>query len=259
MASSPSARNAFQIVLDFEQRLAFSFNDKTLLLRALTHRSYLNESALLFADNERLEFLGDAVLDLLVAELLYQRFPELHEGFLTAMRSSLVRREALAQFGRQIELGNHLLMGRGEEESGGRERDAILCATFEAIIGAIYLDQGLVAAARFLHPLIEPELQALRSGQMSKDAKSLLQEWSQATLNATPAYVTVETSGPDHAREFTVAVRIGGVTYGLGRGASKQRAAQEAAGAALFALQDHKLAPPPPEAELPPPPEPTLP
>lgn len=256
MASSPSARNAFQLVLDFEQRLAVSFNDKTLLLRALTHRSYLNESALNFADNERLEFLGDAVLDLLVAELLYQRFPELHEGFLTAMRSSLVRREAPAQFARQLELGQHLLMGHGEEESGGRERDAILCAAFEAIIGAIYLDQDLAVADRFLRPLIEPELQALRNGQMQKDAKSLLQEWSQATLNETPAYVTVETSGPDHAREFTVAVRIGGATYGLGRGASKQRAAQEAAGVALSALQAPK---PAPEPEAPPPPEPTLP
>lgn len=259
MASNPPARSAFQVVIDFEQRLALAFNDKTLLLRALTHRSYLNEASFIFADNERLEFLGDAVLDLLVAELLYQRFPELHEGFLTAMRASLVRREALAQFGRQLDLGGHLLMGRGEEESGGRERDAILCAAFEAVVGAIYLDQGLAAAVRFLQPLVEPELQALRQGQLHKDAKSLLQEWSQAALSATPAYTTVETSGPDHAREFTVAVRIGGEVYGLGRGHSKQRAAQEAASVALAAVKAQKPTPmPAPVTEPEPKPEPDL-
>lgn len=252
MASSPPDRSAFQVVLDFEQRLGISFNDKTLLLRALTHRSYLNEASYLFADNERLEFLGDAVLDLLVAELLYQRFPELHEGFLTAMRASLVRREALALFGRQLELGSALLMGRGEDESGGRERDAILCAGFEAVVGAVYLDQGLDAASRFLQPLIEPELTALRDGHVHKDAKSLLQEWSQATLGETPAYVTVETSGPDHAREFAIEVRIGGAAYGVGRGHSKQRAAQEAAGAALATLrmQGTTEAEPEPEPQL---------
>ncbi len=237
MASSQPDRSAFQVVLDFEQRLNVSFSDKTLLLRALTHRSYLNEATYIFSDNERLEFLGDAVLDLIVADMLYHRFPEQHEGLLTAMRASLVRRETLAQFGRHLELGNHLLMGRGEEESGGRERDAILCAAFEAVVGAIYLDQGLAAANGFLHPLIDPELNALREGQLHKDAKSLLQEWSQAKLSETPAYATVETTGPDHAREFTVEVRIGGATYGVGRGNSKQRAAQEAASAALSALQ----------------------
>lgn len=260
MASSPPDRSAFQVVIDFEERLALSFNDKTLLLRALTHRSYLNEASFIFSDNERLEFLGDAVLDLLVAELLYQRFPELHEGFLTAMRASLVRREALAQFARQLDLGGHLLMGRGEEDSGGRERDAILCAAFEAVVGAIYLDQGLAAANRFLLPLVEPELQALRDGQLHKDAKSLLQEWSQATLSHTPAYATVETSGPDHAREFTVAVRIGGELYGIGRGLSKQRAAQEAATNALAAVQSQRAAPSPiPEPEPEPISEPDLP
>lgn len=259
MASNLPDRSAFQVVLDFEQRLALSFNDKTLLLRALTHRSYLNEASFLFSDNERLEFLGDAVLDLIVAELLYQRFPELHEGFLTAMRASLVRREALAQLARQLELGNHLMLGRGEVDSGGRERDAILCAGFEALVGAIYLDQGLAATGAFLCPLLDPELNALRDGHLHKDPKSLLQEWSQAALSETPAYTTVETAGPDHAREFTVAVRIGGVTYGLGRGNSKQRAAQEAASAALTTLQTQKAATPAAEPEPQPTPDPTLP
>lgn len=224
-------------MLSFEEVLGVQFTDKTLLLRALTHRSYLNEASFLYADNERLEFLGDAVLDLIVADLLYQRFPEQHEGFLTAMRASLVRREALAQFGRQLDLGKHILLGRGEEESGGRDRDAILCACFEAVIAAIYLDHGLSATINFLRPLIDPDLNVLRDGQLHKDAKSLLQEWSQAKLNETPSYVTVETTGPDHAREFTVEVRIGGSAYGVGRGNSKQRAAQEAASAALISLR----------------------
>ncbi len=231
MASNPS--NAFQAVLDCEQALHVEFQDKTLLLRALTHRSYLNESAYVFSDNERLEFLGDAVLDLIVAELLYQRFPEQREGFLTSLRASLVRREALAGFARQIDLGPYILLGRGEEDSGGRERDAILCATFEAVVGAVYLDQGLDVTASFLSPYLEPELVILRDGRLQKDAKSLLQEWSQAEMNETPSYQTVAMEGPDHAREFTVEVRIGGATYGVGRGNSKQRAAQEAARLAL--------------------------
>lgn len=243
MASNQS--NAFPAILDFEQRLGFVFSDKSLLLRALTHRSYLNETAIVYADNERLEFLGDAVLDLIVAELLYQRFPEQHEGFLTALRARLVRRETLAQFARQLDLGPLLLMGKGEEDGGGRERDAILCAAFEALVGATYLDQGLSATAAFLIPFVRPDIDLVSDGQLHKDPKSLLQEWSQAELNATPTYITTASEGPDHARAFTVEVRIAGVTYGVGKGQSKQRAAQEAARAALAGTQGRKEAPTP--------------
>lgn len=222
---------------EFEQRLGLTFTDKSLLLRALTHRSYLNESPFVHSDNERLEFLGDAVLDLVVAELLYQRFPEQREGPLTAMRATLVRRETLADFARKINLGPYLRLGHGEEEGGGRERDTLLCAAFEALCGAIYLDQDLKVIERLLLPLLDPVLTQLRQGRVSKDAKSRLQEWAQAELNTTPHYVTAGSSGPDHAKEFMVEVRVGADTYGTGKGNSKQKAAQEAAQNALEQIE----------------------
>ncbi len=218
----------------FEAHTGLCFQDKTLLQRALTHRSCLNENPdFPLADNERLEFLGDAVLDFLVAEFLYHRFPEQREGPLTNMRAALVRRDTLARFARQMDLGQYLLMGRGEEESGGRWRPATLCAAFEAIVGALYLDQGQDAVEAFIRPFIEPELNDVLREALNKDAKSRLQEWSQAHLQATPHYYTVAERGPDHAKEFTVQVVIDGVVYGEGEGQSKQSAAQAAAEAAL--------------------------
>ncbi|HEY64887.1 MAG TPA: ribonuclease III [Caldilineae bacterium] len=218
----------------FEAHTGLRFNDKTLLQRALTHRSFLNESPdFPLADNERLEFLGDAVLDFLVAEFLYHRFPEQREGPLTNMRAALVRRDTLARFARQISLGQFLFMGRGEEETGGRNRPGTLCAAFEALIGALYLDQGLEAVKAFIYPFIEPELDHVLQEALNKDAKSRLQEWSQAHFQITPYYRTVSERGPDHAKEFTVQAVIDGVVYGEGEGRSKQLAAQAAAQAAL--------------------------
>ncbi len=231
MDSNPP--DALAVVRACEEQLGLCFNDKSLLLRALTHRSYLNEADLIYADNERLEFLGDAVLALIVAEWLYQRFPEQREGFLTAVRAYLVRSEALAGYARRLGLGQFLLLSRGEHESGGRERDSILAAAFEALIGALYLDQGMAAVGRFLLPLLEPLLADIRNGQVHKDARTRLQEWAQARLGATPVYTTVAASGPDHARQFTVEVRIRDEVFGIGSGPSKQQAAQEAAEAAL--------------------------
>ncbi|GAB4515474.1 MAG: ribonuclease III [Anaerolineae bacterium] len=223
---------------EVEDQIGVEFRDKTLLQRALTHRSFLNESPdFPLADNERLEFLGDAVLDFLVGEFLYHRFPEQREGALTNMRAALVRREALARFARRIRLGDFLLMGRGEAESGGRERPATLCAAFEALVGALYLDQGLDAVKRFLHPFIEPELEAVLEEAINKDAKSQLQEWSQAHLHVTPKYETIDERGPDHAKVFTVQVLIDGQPYGVGEGRSKQAAAQVAARNALARLR----------------------
>ncbi len=221
----------------FESRTGLHFSDKTLLQRALTHRSFLNESPdFPLADNERLEFLGDAVLDFLVAEFLYHKFPEQREGPLTNMRAALVRRDTLARFARRISLGQFLLMGRGEVESGGRDRPGTLCAAFEALVGALYLDQGLEAVKDFLRPFIEPELDRVLQEALNKDAKSRLQEWSQAHFQATPYYRTVDERGPDHAKEFTVQALINGVVYGEGEGRSKQLAAQAAAQAALDTL-----------------------
>ncbi|MGQ9598333.1 MAG: ribonuclease III [Anaerolineae bacterium] len=221
-----------------EQALGVMFRDKSLLQRALTHRSYLNEHPEdCFEDNERLEFLGDAVLDFLTAAFLYHRFPELTEGPLTSLRSALVRRETLARFARSFDLGRHLLLGHGEEESGGRSRPALLCAAFEALIGAVYLDQGLEAVQRLLEPLIASEIAEILRRRGDRDAKSQLQELAQSWLHHTPYYRTVAESGPDHAKEFTVQVVIGGQVYGQGIGFSKQQAAQSAARAALERLE----------------------
>jgi ribonuclease-3 len=227
---------------ELEGILGVEFDDKSLLKRALTHRSYLNEhpdSA--FEDNERLEFLGDAVLDFLTGEYLYHRFPELAEGPLTNLRSSLVRREALAQFADQVGMGQYLLLGHGEAASGGRQRPANLCATFEAVVGALYLDQGIQAVRDFVEPLIGPEVIHILQEQLDKDDKSRLQELAQGKLHCTPHYSTVDENGPDHAKVFTVQVSICGQVYGQGRGHSKQQAAQAAAQQALERLEAEEL------------------
>jgi ribonuclease-3 len=224
---------------ELEEKLGIKFRDKSLLQRALTHRSYLNEHPHFpFEDNERLEFLGDAVLDFITGEWLYHRFPELREGPLTSLRSALVRRETLARFASQLDLGSYLLMGHGEAESGGRQRSGTLCAAFEALVGALYLDQGLESLDELLEPLITPEVTRTIKEQSHKDAKSSLQELAQAHMHRTPRYNTVGESGPDHAKEFTVQVTIGGQAYGEGYGPSKQIAAQAAAQAALDRLEE---------------------
>lgn len=232
--SVSSGNVLLQAALRFEEASDLRFRDKTLLQRALTHRSYLNESRdFLLADNERLEFLGDAVLDFLVGEHLYNRFPEMREGPLTNLRAAIVREETLADFASQLAIGDHLLMGRGEAESGGRHRPAVLCAAFEAVIGALYLDQGLEAVRELMLPLIEPILPDLVAWVEFKDSKSRLQEWSQAELHATPRYHTTAEEGPDHAKVFTVQVIIADMVYGTGHGNSKQKASQAAADDAL--------------------------
>jgi len=221
-----------------ENILGFNFTDQTLLYCALTHRSYLNENPnLALLDNERLEFLGDAVLDFITGAYLYQRFPEMQEGQLTSLRAALVRTETLACFARQLGLNQHLLLGRGEEETGGRDRDAILCATFEALVGALYLDKGLEAVRQFIVPLIQPEIERILETAADKDAKSLLQELAQAWFHQTPRYRTVQEMGPDHDKRFLVEVLIGDQVYGQGMGRSKQAAAQAAAHAALHRLE----------------------
>ncbi len=225
-------------ILQAESQLELQFNDKALLQRALTHRSYLNENPdYPLEDNERLEFLGDAILDFITAEYLYHKFPEITEGRLTNLRSALVRTESLSGYANTIDLGEYLFLGRGEEDSGGRKRPAILCDAFEALIGAIYLDQGLEPARLFIGRFIEPALYAVLSSDAEKDAKSRLQEIAQSKYQLTPTYRTVKEEGPDHAKEFTVEVVIGTKPYGAGRGLSKQNAAQAAAQAALKVLE----------------------
>jgi ribonuclease-3 len=223
---------------ELEKKLGISFTDKSVLQRALTHRSYLNENPdYPLSDNERLEFLGDAVLDFLTAKYLYNRFPEMAEGRLTSLRAALVKRETLAHFAVALNLGPYLLLSRGEAESGGRERQAILCATFEALVGAILLDQGLQAVEDFILKCIEPEIRHILDEELYKDAKSTLQELTQGRLQTTPIYRTVAERGPDHAKEFTVEVLIGNEVYGHGIGHNKQIAEQAAAKMALQRLR----------------------
>lgn len=229
-------------ISSIEAALNLTFHDKALLRRALTHRSYINENPdYLLEDNERLEFLGDAVLDFVTGEYLYHHFPEMAEGRLTNLRSALVRTERLAQFALDLKLGDHLFLGRGEEESGGRERLAILCDAFEALLGALYLDSGLDTTREFIYKIIEPALQDILSLDTAKDAKSRLQELAQSHFRITPTYRTVKEQGPDHAKEFTVEAVIGDKIYGQGQGFSKQTAAQAAAEQALDALQQELL------------------
>ncbi len=225
-------------ITEAEAALKLTFINKALLQRALTHRSYLNENPdYPLEDNERLEFLGDAVLDFITGEYLYHHFPEMAEGRLTNLRSALVRTERLAQFATDLNLGDFLFLGRGEAESGGRERLAILCDAFEAVIGALYLDQGIEAARAFVCQMVEPALQEILDSDTDRDAKSRLQEMAQSYYRLTPTYRTIKEQGPDHAKEFTVEALIGQKSYGRGTGLSKQTAAQAAAEQALKVLE----------------------
>ena len=225
-----------QDLLELEKRLSLQFNDYSLLSRALTHRSFINETAnSSLEDNERLEFLGDAVLDFIVGDYLYHRLPEADEGELTALRAALVRTETLADFAQQLDLGGVLRLGQGEAENGGRTRRPILCATFEAVVGAIYLDQGLSALEPLLESLIPNRLDQILADSLHKDNKSEFQIWAQAHFNITPRYQVVDTSGPDHNKQFTVQVMVGEKVWGQGTGSSKQTAAQQAATAAMTA------------------------
>lgn len=220
----------------FAKRVGLTDMDTLLLNRALTHRSFLNEHPEAIEDNERLEFLGDAVLDFLVGAWLYHRFPEMAEGALTRLRSAIVRTESLADFALEIELNRAMRLGRGEAESGGRDRPALLCATFEALIGAIFLDGDIQAVREFLDPLLESVADTILANGHISDPKSQLQEWAQARGGNAPTYHTISAIGPDHAKIFEIEVHLNGKSYGKGRGHSKQAAAKEAAKQALREL-----------------------
>jgi ribonuclease-3 len=217
-----------------EERLGFTFRNRATLQQAFTHRSYLHENPdFVLPSNERLEFLGDAVLGFVAAQHLYQRYPELPEGDLTALRSSVVKGDALARFGAAMGLGQFVAISRGEEANGGRHRPAVVGRTLESLIGAIYLDQGLPRATEFILDFIRPALDEVTSMELHKDFKSRLQELSQGQWQVTPKYKVANSGGPDHAREFTVQVFVGEDLVGEGAGQSKQLAQQAAARAAL--------------------------
>ncbi|MEE9508375.1 MAG: ribonuclease III [Anaerolineales bacterium] len=214
---------------DFARQVGIAISNPSLLRRALTHRSYLNEHPDTLEDNERLEFLGDAALDFITAAWLYNRYPEMDEGALTRLRSSLVRTEQLAAFAREMRLGESVLLGKGEEASGGRDRDALLCDTFEALIGAVFLDSGLATVIKFMQPRLARAAEVVLQDESLLDPRSKLQIWAQAAKGETPRYQTVDTFGPDHEREFLIEVSIGDELRGRGVGRSKQEAAQKAA------------------------------
>ncbi len=217
--------------------LGYAFRDPSLLQAALIHTSYVNERpGRGLESNERLEFLGDAVLGVIVAHRLYEVRPDSAEGELTVLRAWLVRQSTLARWARQVGLGPHLLLGRGEARGGGRYRPALLSRGFEAVIGSIYLDGGLDAARSVLLPLVERELQAGFSPQRVVDAKSRLQQVTQARFDQTPVYNLVDHSGPGHAPLFMVEVHAGPEIIARGSGHSKRAAQQAAAHAALQQL-----------------------
>jgi ribonuclease-3 len=222
---------------EFASRISLVFNDHLLLRRALTHRSFLNENPEALEDNERLEFLGDAVLDYVVGVWLYNRFPEMAEGDLTKLRAALVRTEQLANFGKQIGIGTALRLGKGEEENGGRGRKAILCGTFEALAGALCLDSGIEAVEDFMAQFLESATREILINHSEKDPKSSLQEIIQAEGAPAPFYRVVSESGPDHEKTFEVEVLVNGEVLGCGVGSSKQEASVIAAHNALKELR----------------------
>jgi len=219
---------------ELETKLGINFKDRRLLENAFVHRSYLNEKTDFdLPSNERLEFLGDAVLQLVVSEHLFKEFPGEPEGNLTNYRASIVNAKTLSDVSASLGLGQYLLLSRGEEASGGRSRPYLLANTFEALLGVIYLDQGLTVARQFVHQHLIPELQPIIEQDLYKDYKSKLQEMAQEKFSQTPSYKVISEIGPDHAKLFTVGVFLGDREAGRGTGSSKQVAEQEAAKQAL--------------------------
>ncbi len=237
-----SARKKIETPQELMVRLRIPFEDLLLLTRALTHRSYLNEHPDALEDNERLEFLGDAVLDFLVGEWLYNRFPEMEEGGLTQMRSAFVQTGQLASFAREIGLDSAIRLGKGELKSGGKLRNSLLCDVFEAFIGALLLDRGIEDVKTFIYPLLEGAVNEIIDKRKNEDPKSLLQEWAQAKGYPPPKYRTINVSGPDHAKVFEVEARVNHQVVASGSAMSKQSAEKSAAKQALEKiLQENDL------------------
>jgi ribonuclease-3 len=214
----------------FEEKTGIKFNDESLLTRAFTHRSYLNENRDSdLKHNERLEFLGDAVMELVTTDYLFKQFPKKNEGELTAYRASLVNTQTISEASTELEFNDHLLLSKGEAKDTGRARQYILANTFESVIGAIYLDQGYDAARQFIEKFLIVKLDKILSDGTWIDAKSKLQEIIQEKMSITPTYKIVKEEGPDHDKKFTVALYYGEAEIATAEGKSKQEAEQEAA------------------------------
>lgn len=214
----------------FESKTGFSFQNADLLRQAFLHRSYLNENpGERLGHNERLEFLGDAVLELAVTEELYEKFPQKPEGELTTLRAALVNSKMLADVADGMGLNDMLLLSRGEAKDTGRARQYILANTFEAVTGALYLDQGYEAAKRFIMQFVMPKLELVLAHQLHKDPKSLFQEEAQERVGVTPTYEVIREWGPDHEKHFVIGVYLGRELVAEGEGPSKQAAQESAA------------------------------
>ena len=224
----------------FEKKINISFNDKTNLQNALTHSSYLNENSEVLS-NEKLEFLGDSILGFVINEYLYHSFPNMSEGDLAKIKNSVVCEESLADLGRTIDLGNFLFMGKGELRNGGNDRDSILADGVEALIAAIYLDQGLLVTRDFILDYLVPQINHVEHSKYKKDYKSFLQELTQKKWQQTPDYEVLSEVGPEHQKIFEVRVCILGKVIGSGKGSSKKKAEQSAAAQAIHALEQEGI------------------
>ena len=217
-----------------QSKLGTSFNDLSLLEQAFVHRSYLNENPdFKLGSNERLEFLGDAFLSLVIAEFLYREFGDLSEGEMTKLRSDLVRQDSLARLASSHGLGEYLYLGQGEEKGGGRKRSRNMACTLEALIGAAFVDQGFEATQALVLRVFESSISEMRQKGLASDHKSKLQELIQAERQERPTYRLVEAVGPDHDKTFWIEVMVGGEALGRGSGKSKQAAEKDAAKQAL--------------------------
>lgn len=224
--------NLLKNTLQIEERLKYAFKNKSLLLLAFTHRSYINENKQVKEHNERLEFLGDSVLGILVAEYLYCHLPSTSEGDLSYLRSRLVEATSCVTYMLKLDVSNHLLLGKGEKMNDGRGRESILADLFEAIIGAIYLDGGIDAAKAFFFGNFKEEIEAILNTPI-QNWKALLQDFCQKKFQQPPEYKTLKETGPDHSKIFVVSVELNGEVLGQGEGPSKKEAQQAAARSAL--------------------------
>jgi ribonuclease-3 len=220
-----------------EDHIGYTFTDSTLLHQAMTHSSYANEYDTSMAHNERLEFLGDAVLELSVSETLYARFPQAREGVLTSMRSKLVSEPALAQLARELRIGEFIFLGKGEERQGGRDRDAVLCDALESLFGAIFLDSDYPTTRGIILRLLEPFWPSRLPRERKKDFKSRLQELTQKQFQARPTYALISSEGPEHAKVYTVELTLPDGSACRASSTSMKKAEQCAAEQALAVLK----------------------
>ena len=222
----PERRKELQL---FERHAGIRFRELEFLNQAFTHRSFANETGETAENNERLEFLGDSVLGLVVSEYLYETLRDQAEGELARVKSFVVSEASLSEIARALRVDNYILIGRGEEYSGGRSKKAILADCLEAIIGAFYLDSGFQPARRFVHTMLIPEINKVLENRHAKDYKTLLQEFVQKRMKTYPKYRVVQKTGPDHDRTFWIEVHVGERSFGAGKGKNKKEAEQEAA------------------------------